>query len=119
MAEGDGGVIINVSTCGTLRPTRNEVVYAAAKAGLNALTIALADAFGPKVRVNCILPGAILTDIADAWTPQMRAAAALNPMGRAGYADDFVGTAVWLASPASAWVTGTLVRVDGGMFRQL
>jgi hypothetical protein len=119
MAAGDGGVIINVSTCGTLRPTRNEVVYAAAKAGLNAITIALADAFGPKVRVNCILPGAVLTDIADAWSPEARAAVAVNPMGRAGYAEDFVGTALWLASPASAWVTGTLVRVDGGMFRQL
>jgi NAD(P)-dependent dehydrogenase (short-subunit alcohol dehydrogenase family) len=56
MAAGDGGSIINVSTIGSLRPGANELVYACAKAGLNALTIGLADAFGPNVRVNCILP---------------------------------------------------------------
>jgi NAD(P)-dependent dehydrogenase (short-subunit alcohol dehydrogenase family) len=119
MAAGDGGVIINVSTIGSLRPAPHDLVYACAKAGLNALTIGLADAFGPKVRCNAILPGGVLTDIADAWGPEQLAGAARNPLGRAGEADDFVGTALWLASNASAWVTGTLVRVDGGTFRQL
>jgi NAD(P)-dependent dehydrogenase (short-subunit alcohol dehydrogenase family) len=119
MVEGDGGSIINVSTIGSLRPGRDELVYSCAKAGLNALTIGLADAFGPKVRVNGILPGAVMTDIADAWSPEAKAAAADNPLGRAGRASDFVGTALWLASSASAWVTGTLTRVDGGHYRQI
>ena len=72
MAAGDGGSIINVSTIGSLRPGRNELVYACAKAGLNALTIGLAEAFGPKVRVNGILPGAVLTDITDAWSQEQK-----------------------------------------------
>ena len=73
MTEGDGGSIINVSTIGSLRASGLELVYGCAKAGLNALTIGLADSFGPKVRANCILPGAILTDIAEAWSPETRA----------------------------------------------
>jgi NAD(P)-dependent dehydrogenase (short-subunit alcohol dehydrogenase family) len=120
MAAGDGGSIINVSTIGSLRPGSGELVYACAKAGLNALTLGLAEAFGPKVRVNCILPGAVLTDIAEAWSEEMRAnAGRSNPLRRAGVADDFIGTALWLASGASAWVTGVLVRVDGGAYRQM
>jgi len=120
MAAGDGGAILNVSTIGSLRPGANELVYACAKAGLNALTIGLADAFGPKVRANAILPGPVLTDIADAWTEEMRTGIGKTiPLQRAGEAADFVGTALWLASPASAWVTGVLVRVDGGAFRQM
>ena len=118
MAEGAGGAIINVSTIGSIRPTAHELVYACAKAGLNALTIGLADAYGPKVRVNGILPGAVLTDISDAWSPEMKARAALTPMGRAGDSEDFVGAAMFLATDASAWITGTLLRVDGGAYRQ-
>ena len=57
MAEAGGGSIINISSIGSLRPGPDELVYACAKAGLNALTIGLADAFGPRVRVNAILPG--------------------------------------------------------------
>ena len=119
MAAGDGGSIINVSAIGSLRPGCTELVYACAKAGLNALTIGLADAFGPKVRANCILPGSVLTDIANAWPDEMLNAGPNLPLGRLGVADDLVGTALWLASGASAWVTGELVRVDGGAFRQM
>ena len=90
-----------------------------AKSGLNAMTVALADAFGPKVRVNCILPGAILTDISKAWSEETIANAHKTPMGRAGYAEDFPGAALFFASDASAWITGTCLRVDGGMARQL
>ena len=119
MAAGDGGSIINISTIGSLRPTARELVYACAKAGLNALTVGLADAYGPKVRVNALLPGMVMTDIAEGWPPEMRAAAADDtPLGRAGVAEDFVGPALWLAGDASPWVTGTLIRVDGGRFRQ-
>jgi NAD(P)-dependent dehydrogenase (short-subunit alcohol dehydrogenase family) len=120
MAEGEGGAIINVSTIGSLRPSSSEIVYACAKAGLNALTIALAGELAPTVRVNALLPGAVDTDIAASWSPEMRAAATAGaPLGRMGVADDFVGPALWLASERSAFVTGTLIRVDGGQYRQM
>jgi NAD(P)-dependent dehydrogenase (short-subunit alcohol dehydrogenase family) len=119
MRDHDGGVILNISTVGSIRTTRNEIVYGMAKSGLNAMTVALADAFGPKVRVNCILPGAILTDISKAWSPETIDNAHKTPMGRAGYADDFRGAALFFASEASAWITGTCLRVDGGAGRQL
>lgn len=118
MAASNGGVIINVSTIGSLRPSSVELVYACAKAGLNALTIGLASAFGPSVRVNAILPGAVLTDISTGWPDEYHASASDNPMGRAGVPDDLVGAALFLATPASAWITGTLLRVDGGLYRQ-
>jgi hypothetical protein len=119
MAEAEGGSIINVSSIGSLRPGPDELVYACAKAGLNALTVGLADAFGPKVRANTILPGAVLTDIAKAWTPERLGSVGTGvPLGRAGQPADLVGTALWLASRASEWVTGVMVRVDGGYYRQ-
>ena len=62
MPAGDGGSIINVSSTGAVRPTPDIVPYAAAKAGVNAMTVGLAHAFGPKVRVNAIMPGPFLTD---------------------------------------------------------
>ncbi len=71
------------------------------------------------MRSNAILPGAVMTDIADAWPEEMRREAAKTPLGRAGYADDFRGAALFLASDASAWITGTLLRVDGGACGQL
>jgi NAD(P)-dependent dehydrogenase (short-subunit alcohol dehydrogenase family) len=120
MAAADGGSIINVGTVGSLRPGSRELVYACAKAGLNALTVAIAEAYGPKVRSNAILPGPVMTDITLAWSPEMRAnAGAAVPLGRPGYAEDYVGPALWLASEASAFVTGDIIRVDGGLYRQL
>jgi NAD(P)-dependent dehydrogenase (short-subunit alcohol dehydrogenase family) len=120
MAEGEGGSLINIGAIGSLRPGATETVYSCAKAGLNALTIALAEAYGPKVRSNCILPGAVMTDIALAWTEERRAAAGSNyPLGRPGYPHDYVGPALWLASDASAFVTGEVIRVDGGACRQM
>jgi NAD(P)-dependent dehydrogenase (short-subunit alcohol dehydrogenase family) len=119
MAAAGGGSIINVSTIGSLRPGPDELVYACAKAGLNALTVGLAGAFGPAVRANAILPGGVLTDIAKAWPEeQLRSIAAHVPLGRPGQPADFAGTALWLASRASEWVTGVLIRVDGGHYRQ-
>jgi NAD(P)-dependent dehydrogenase (short-subunit alcohol dehydrogenase family) len=120
MAEAGNGSIINISTIGSLRPGASEIVYACAKAGLNALTIALAGELGPSVRVNALLPGAVETDIAAAWTPEMRASATNNvPLERVGRPEDFAGPALWLASTRSAFVTGTLIRVDGGAYRQM
>src|SRR5881398_1771771 len=67
MVDQGGGSIINVSSIGSLRPYGGIVPYAAAKAGLNTMTIGLADAFGPTVRVNAIMPGPFLTSISQTW----------------------------------------------------
>ncbi len=120
MAAADGGSIINVSTAGSLRPMAFDLPYAMAKAALNALTIGLAGAFAPEVRANLLLPGAFDTDITDAWTPEMKqAAAAGNPMGRIGTPADMVGACLFLASDASAYVNGSQLLVDGGAYRSL
>jgi len=115
MAAGEGGSIINVSSIAAIRPTPLETPYAAAKAGLNALTIACAHAFGPKVRVNCIMAGPFLTDISKAWHPaaieQISATSALH---RAGQPDEVVGAALYFASEASSFTTGAVLQVDGG-----
>ena len=115
MHEGDGGSIINVSTAGSLRPDAHDLPYAMAKASLNALTLALAGTWAPKVRANVILPGAFDTDIAQAWGQDARdAAAKMNPMGRIGQPDDLVGACLFLASDASSYMSGSVIAVDGG-----
>lgn len=115
MREHRGGSIINVSSTGAVRPTRDIVPYAAAKAGLNALTVGLADALGPEVRVNAIMPGPFLTSIARDWDMEMLAARTQTfPLRRAGEAREIVGAAIYLASPASSFTTGTVLTVDGG-----
>ncbi len=120
MAEGDGGSIINVTTAGSLRPGADDLPYAMAKAGLNALTLGLAGVWAPKVRVNLVLPGAFDTDITDAWTPEMKTRAGeINPMKRIGRPGDMVGVCVFLASDAAAYVNGAQILVDGGLFRTL
>jgi NAD(P)-dependent dehydrogenase (short-subunit alcohol dehydrogenase family) len=120
MAAGDGGSIINVTTAGSLRPGADDLPYAMAKAGLNALTLGLAGAWAPKVRANLVLPGAFDTDITKAWGDELKAAAAqINPMRRIGRPDDMVGVCVFLASDAASYVNGAQVLVDGGLFRTL
>jgi NAD(P)-dependent dehydrogenase (short-subunit alcohol dehydrogenase family) len=115
MAAGNGGSIINVSSTGAVRPTRDIVPYAAAKAGLNAMTVGLAHAFGPGVRVNAIMPGPFLTTIARGWDMDLFAQQARTfPMRRAGEAHEIVGAALYLASDASSYTTGTILTVDGG-----
>ena len=115
MAAGAGGSIINVSSMGAVRPTHDTVPYCAAKAGLNALTVGLADAFGPKVRVNTIMPGPFRTDISAGWNMDAFAArAATFPSRRAGEAHEIVGAALYLASDASSYTTGASIIVDGG-----
>jgi NAD(P)-dependent dehydrogenase (short-subunit alcohol dehydrogenase family) len=114
MAAG-GGSIINVSSTGAVRPTRDIVPYAAAKAGLNAMTVGLAHAFGPSVRVNAIMPGPFLTTIAQAWDMELFAEQARTfPLRRAGEADEIAGAALYLAGAASSYTTGTMLTVDGG-----
>lgn len=115
MAAGSGGSIINISSIAAERPSPTETPYAAAKAGLNALTIAFAHAFGPTVRVNCIQAGPFLTDISRAWgeavLQHFEATAALR---RAGNPDEIIGAALYFASNASSFTTGAILRVDGG-----
>ena len=114
MHVGDGGCIINVSSTASMVPSPNEAPYGAAKAAINNLTRSLAAAFGPKVRVNCIVPGPFLTDISKAWDMDSfnRHTAPRLAMGRAGEPHEIVGAALYLASNASSYTTGALLNVD-------
>lgn len=116
MAEGDGGSIINISSTASLNPSPTSEPYGAAKAGLNAITRSFAFAYGPKVRVNCIVAGPFLTDISKAWDMQAfeKRAKTNMALGRGGQPDEIVGAALYLASSAASFTTGTTVRVDGG-----
>lgn len=116
MTAGDGGSIINVSSVAAVRPTAGVIPYAAAKAGLNAITVGFASAFGPKVRVNCIMAGPFLTDISKAWNmeafeKQARQSIALR---RGGQPNEIVGAALYFASNASSYTTGAILTVNGG-----
>ena len=113
MSEGDGGVIINISSTGALVPLPRVIPYSGAKAALNAMTVSLAHEYGPKVRVNSISAGPFLTDISKAWTEEAREKSD-NALGRPGRPEEIVTTALFLASPASSFTTGAIVRCDGG-----
>jgi len=115
MAAGNGGSIINVSSIASERPSPAEVPYGAAKAAINNLTRGLAASFGPKVRVNCIVPGPFLTDISKAWDLDAFNARAKQAyaLGRGGEPHEIVGAALYLASSASSYTTGALINVDG------
>ena len=73
----------------------------------------MAHEYAPKVRVNTLSAGPFLTDIANAWSPEARETAR-NALGRPGRPEEVVTSALYLASPASSYTTGTLLRVDGG-----
>ena len=113
MSDGDGGVIINVSSSGALMPLPGVVTYSGSKAALNAMTVSFAHEYGPKVRVNTLSAGPFLTDIAKAWAPEQRETSG-NALGRPGRPEEVVTSALYLASPASSYTTGALLRVDGG-----
>ena len=88
---------------------------AAAKAALNAVTQSFAHTFGPKVRVNCIMPGTFLTDISKAWDMErFKQRAQAFAMKRGGESDEIVGAALYFASDASSYTTGSILLVDGG-----
>ena len=114
MYDGEGGVIVNVSSSGALQPLPNVVPYGSAKAALNAMTRSLATEYGPKVRVNTLSPGPFLTDISKAWPEEQRHSVP-SALGRPGDPVEIVTAALFLASPASSFTTGALVRVDGGL----
>jgi NAD(P)-dependent dehydrogenase (short-subunit alcohol dehydrogenase family) len=115
MFDGDGGSIINVSSSGALMPQPKFGPYAGAKSALNVLTTVFAREYGPKVRVNTISAGPFLTDIADHWPAEERERSR-SAIGRPGRPEEIVSTALYLASPASSFTTGSLIRVDGGMY---
>ena len=118
MAAGGGGAIINVSSTAAVQATPGSEPYGAAKAGVNSLTLSLARAYAPKVRVNCIQAGPFLTDISKAWDMAAfeRNAKTAIALQRGGQAREVVGAALFLASDAGSFTTGAIVRVDGGSF---
>lgn len=118
MAAGEGGSIINVSSTASQSPGANVIPYAAAKAGLNAMTVGFARAFAPKVRVNTIIPGPFLTDISKAWDLEAfnKRAPSTILVGRGGQPEEIVGAALYFASDASSFTTGAHLTVSGGTY---
>jgi NAD(P)-dependent dehydrogenase (short-subunit alcohol dehydrogenase family) len=118
MLQRGAGNQINVVSLNNDRPLKGVLPYAVSKAGLEQMTRGLALEWGPRgVRVNAIAPGFILTDLTHKlWSqPHMQAWNEANcPLGRLGVPEDLVGTALFLSSPASAFMTGQVLFVDGG-----
>ncbi len=116
MADGDGGSIINVSSRAAVSPKAHIVPYAAAKAGLNAITVGFAHALGPKVRVNCIMAGAFRTDVTKAWDMAAfdERAQKQFALERIGEPKEVVGAALYFASDAASFTTGAILAIDGG-----
>jgi 3alpha(or 20beta)-hydroxysteroid dehydrogenase len=118
-----GGAIINVSSHGAFQASPTGVAdYAVAKGGLVTLTYYLASEYGhEQVRANCIAPGPVPTDLNAPFlgTEEGRAQTAMwIPLGRVGAIDDVASAAVFLASDEARWITGAVLRVDGGMVVQ-
>lgn len=118
MAGHDGGSIVNIGTAGSQMASVAELPYACAKAGLNNLTVGLANAYGPKVRVNAILPGPFRTDISKGWATA-EGPVEYIPLKRYGDPAEVAPLALHLASAASSYTTGAIIRVDGGVTKRV
>jgi NAD(P)-dependent dehydrogenase (short-subunit alcohol dehydrogenase family) len=113
-----GATIVNISSKASIHPSPFTVVYAAAKAGLNTLTKAMAQEFAPRgIRVNGIICGTFHTDSFHSSLPDAAAAEAMTEriaVGRIADADEIVGTTLYLATDASSYLTGQMIQLDGG-----
>ena len=115
MRDHGGGSIINISSAGAIHPRPDILPYAAAKAGLNALTVGLAHTYGPAVRCNAIMAGTFATDVAKHWDQETVARRTASfASRRVGRPDEITGAALYLASDASSYTTGSILLVDGG-----
>jgi NAD(P)-dependent dehydrogenase (short-subunit alcohol dehydrogenase family) len=116
MVAAGGGSIINVSSSGSIRSGKSIIAYAGAKAALNSMTEGLAQAFGPTVRVNTLMSGTMMTDIAKAWDLEAMAPSIERiALKRIGQPSEVVGAALYFASAASSYTTGATLRIDGGI----
>jgi 3-oxoacyl-[acyl-carrier protein] reductase len=119
VAQGSG-VILNMTSTAGLKGRAGQVNYAATKGALIGLTKSLAQEYGRHgVRVNAIAPGFVETDMVAgvlARPEARRGFLEATPLGRFGHPDDIAGAALYLASPASAYVTGHVLLVNGGLF---
>lgn len=126
MAEQKSGIIINISSMNAFRPLTRIPAYSAAKAGVSNFTqwlaVHMAQEYSPEIRVNAIAPGffvgdqnrALLMNEDGSLTRRGQQIMTHTPLGRFGVPEDLLGTLIWLVSPASAFVTGIVVPVDGG-----
>jgi NAD(P)-dependent dehydrogenase (short-subunit alcohol dehydrogenase family) len=116
MAAAGGGSIVNISSGAAVHPRPEILPYAAAKVGLNAITAGFAHAYGPSVRVNCIMAGPFFTDVSRSWDiPAFEQRAQGHALRRGGDPTEIVGAALYFASDASSFTTGAVLAVDGGL----
>jgi NAD(P)-dependent dehydrogenase (short-subunit alcohol dehydrogenase family) len=122
MRSAGGGSIINIGSVLSMLGARNRVAYAASKGAVLAMTKAMAlDHAAENIRVNCICPGIVETELVAKFNTDenaRRQRLAMHPVGRFGQPEDVAGLAVFLASDESRWITGTAQTVDGGYSAQ-